>query len=180
MSELLKGFAIGDRVRIHTSGKEFVGNILEISDKILSMDVEGQHTDGTVVVSCPECPRSRANILISKIAFVKRELLQEEERQMVKELHNASGQSATDAGLVMTGQGPSLREKLQGLLTEFTKLEKDNGLVEQQRFSTEFPETETGRRLGIQKPELEKLVEGLIRDGILYSPRKDFLKRTGA
>jgi hypothetical protein len=151
-----------------------------LSDSSDAQEVQSSSNEAEMIDSIFDdlCPHARVNVPISKIAFVKYELTDEEEKRMA-ELQNASSQSAADVGPIMAAPpAPSLREKLQGILNELRNFETGNKLIEEQRFLTEFPETETGKKLGMQAPELKRLLDVLVRDGIISSPRKDFLKRT--
>jgi len=80
-----------------------------------------------------------------------------------------------DIDVIMTGKPKSLRDKMQVVLSTFADLEKQLGIVED---STLFQAL--SRKVDITDDEARRLVEQLVREGILYSPKPGHLKRTAA
>jgi replicative DNA helicase Mcm len=80
-----------------------------------------------------------------------------------------------DIDVIMTGKPKSLRDKMQVVLTTFADLEKQLGIVED---STLYQAL--SRKVDITDDEARRLVEQLVREGILYSPKPNHLKRTAA
>ena len=80
-----------------------------------------------------------------------------------------------DIDVIMTGKPKSLRDKMQVVLTTFADLEKQLGIVED---STLYQAL--SRKVDITDDEARRLVEQLVREGILYSPKPGHLKRTAA
>ncbi len=80
-----------------------------------------------------------------------------------------------DIDVIMTGKPKSLRDKMQVVLSTFADLEKQLGIVED---STLFQAL--SRKVDITDDEAKRLVEQLVREGILYSPKAGHLKRTAA
>ena len=80
-----------------------------------------------------------------------------------------------DIDVIMTGKPKSLRDKMQVVLTTFADLEKQLGIVED---STLYQAL--SRKVDITDEEARRLVEQLVREGILYSPKPNHLKRTAA
>jgi len=80
-----------------------------------------------------------------------------------------------DIDVIMTGKPKSLRDKMQVVLSTFADLEKQLGIVED---STLFQAL--SRKVDITDDEARRLVDQLVREGILYSPKPGHLKRTAA
>jgi len=80
-----------------------------------------------------------------------------------------------DIDVIMTGKPKSLRDKMQVVLSTFADLEKQLGIVED---STLYQAL--SRKVDITDDEARRLVEQLVREGIIYSPKPGHLKRTAA
>jgi len=80
-----------------------------------------------------------------------------------------------DIDVIMTGKPKSLRDKMQVVLSTFADLEKQLGIVED---STLYQAL--SRKVDITDDEARRLVDQLIREGIIYSPKPGHLKRTAA
>ncbi len=78
-----------------------------------------------------------------------------------------------DIDTIMTGKPKSLRDKLQVVLSTLVEMEKETGMVERsellEKLETEFD---------ITRPEAERLIRQLEREGTIYSPRNGYLKKT--
>jgi replicative DNA helicase Mcm len=80
-----------------------------------------------------------------------------------------------DIDVIMTGKPKSLRDKMQEVLSTFAELEKQLGIVED---STLYQAL--SRKPDITDDDARRLVEQLVKEGILYSPKPGHLKRTAA
>lgn len=80
-----------------------------------------------------------------------------------------------DIDVIMTGKPKSLRDKMQVVLSTFADLEKQLGIVED---STLYQAL--SRKVDITDDEARRLVDQLVKEGILYSPKPGHLKRTAA
>ena len=78
-----------------------------------------------------------------------------------------------DIDLIMTGKPKSVRDRLQIVLSTLMEMEKDTGLVERAAL---LDELETKHK--VSRGEAEKLLGQLLREGTIYSPREDYLKKT--
>jgi replicative DNA helicase Mcm len=78
-----------------------------------------------------------------------------------------------DIDIIMTGKPKSVRDKLQTVLSTLMAMEKDTGLVEKTAL---LDELET--KYKVPRGEAEKLIGQLLREGTIYSPREDYLKKT--
>jgi replicative DNA helicase Mcm len=78
-----------------------------------------------------------------------------------------------DIDIIMTGKPKSVRDKLQTVLSTLMAMEKDTGLVEKTAL---LDELET--KYKVLRGEAEKLIGQLLREGTIYSPREDYLKKT--
>jgi replicative DNA helicase Mcm len=80
-----------------------------------------------------------------------------------------------DIDVIMTGKPKSLRDKMQVVLSTFADLEKQLGIVED---STLYQAL--SRKVDITDEDARRLVDQLVKEGILYSPKPGHLKRTAA
>jgi replicative DNA helicase Mcm len=78
-----------------------------------------------------------------------------------------------DIDLIMTGKPKSVRDKLQTVLSELMKMEKETGMVDK---ASLLGELET--KFSISKGESERLIAQLLREGTIYEPREGYLKKT--
>jgi replicative DNA helicase Mcm len=99
-------------------------------------------------------------------------------RLMMLSLEDVGIDTATnkiDIDVIMTGKPKSLRDKMQIVLSTFAELEKQLGIVQD---STLYQAL--SRKVEITDEEARRLVEQLVREGIIYSPKQGYLKRTAA
>ena len=80
-----------------------------------------------------------------------------------------------DIDVIMTGKPKSLRDRMQSILSTVAALERETGTVQESKLYEELSKT-----AGVSEAEARTLVNQLIRDGILYSPKPGHLKRTSA
>ncbi|HLC00646.1 MAG TPA: minichromosome maintenance protein MCM, partial [Candidatus Bathyarchaeia archaeon] len=78
-----------------------------------------------------------------------------------------------DIDLIMTGKPKSVRDKMQVVLSVLMKMEKETGVVEKQALVTEL---ET--KHNIPRTDIERMIGQLLREGTIYEPREDCLKKT--
>jgi replicative DNA helicase Mcm len=78
-----------------------------------------------------------------------------------------------DIDTIMTGKPKSLRDRLQTILGTLFGMEKETGMVKRSELLAKL-ETEKE----IQRPEAERLIGQLLREGTIYSPREGYLKKT--
>jgi DNA replicative helicase MCM subunit Mcm2 (Cdc46/Mcm family) len=80
-----------------------------------------------------------------------------------------------DIDTIMTGKPKSLRDRMQTILSTVATMERETGAVQELKLYEELSKT-----AGLSEGEVQTLVNQLIRDGILYSPKPGHLKRTAA
>jgi replicative DNA helicase Mcm len=80
-----------------------------------------------------------------------------------------------DIDTIMTGKPKSLRDRMQTILSTVAAMERETGTVQESKLYEELSKT-----AGLSEGEVQTLVNQLIRDGILYSPKPGHLKRTAA
>lgn len=81
--------------------------------------------------------------------------------------------SKIDIDLIMTGKPKSLRDKLQTVLSTIMDMEKETGLVEKTALINELE-----NNYNIKRSEAQQLIEQLLREGTIYSPKEGYLKKT--
>jgi len=80
-----------------------------------------------------------------------------------------------DIDVIMTGKPKSLRDRMQSILGTVAILERETGTVQESKLYEELL-----KKAELTEAEARTLVNQLIRDGILYSPKPGHLKRTAA
>ena len=78
-----------------------------------------------------------------------------------------------DIDLIMTGKPKSMRDKLQIILSTLMEMEKDVGIVEKTVLLNELE-----AKYKISRGEAERLIGQLLREGTIYEPRENYLKKT--
>ena len=78
-----------------------------------------------------------------------------------------------DIDIIMTGKPKSVRDRLQTVLSTLMAMEKDTGIVEKRAL---LDELETVHK--VPRGEAERLIGQLLREGTIYSPREEYLKKT--
>ena len=78
-----------------------------------------------------------------------------------------------DIDLIMTGKPKSVRDKLHAVLSTLMEMEKDTGMAD-----TEVLLSELETKHKIPRVEAERLIGQLLREGTIYSPRENYLKKT--
>jgi replicative DNA helicase Mcm len=78
-----------------------------------------------------------------------------------------------DIDLIMTGKPKSMRDRLQVVLSTLMGMEKETGIVERVVLLNEL---ET--KHNIPRGEAERLLGQLLREGTVYEPRENYLKKT--
>jgi replicative DNA helicase Mcm len=78
-----------------------------------------------------------------------------------------------DIDLIMTGKPKSVRDRLQIILSTLMEMEKDTGIVEKTGLLNELE-----AKYKISRGEAERLIGQLLREGTIYEPRENYLKKT--
>jgi len=78
-----------------------------------------------------------------------------------------------DIDIIMTGKPKSLRDKLQIVLGTVVELERENGMAKRSEVIEILK-----RDYSIPPAETERLLNQLLKEGTLYSPRNGYLKKT--
>jgi replicative DNA helicase Mcm len=78
-----------------------------------------------------------------------------------------------DIDSIMTGKPKSLRDKLQAVLATIVEMEKETGIVERKALIEQLQ-----TKHDIYPQEAERLLNQLIKEGTIYSPREGYLKKT--
>ncbi len=74
----------------------------------------------------------------------------------------------------MTGKPKSMRDIMQSVLTSISEMEKDEGMVEEATLIEEM------LKAGFKEDEVKKAFSQLSREGLIYSPKPGFLKKTSS
>jgi hypothetical protein len=71
--------------------------------------------------------------------------------------------------------GRTLRDRMQVAISTFVDLEKQEGIVQESNLYVAI-----ARKLGDSQEAAKELIDKLIKEGILYSPKPGLIKRTAA
>jgi replicative DNA helicase Mcm len=78
-----------------------------------------------------------------------------------------------DIDIIMTGKPKSVRDKMQVVLSTLMAMEKETGMVAKDALVTELESKHK-----IPRAETERILGQLLREGTIYEPREDCLKKT--
>lgn len=78
-----------------------------------------------------------------------------------------------DIDLIMTGKPKSLRDRLQVIISTLTEIEKTEGFANENEFYDRLL-----KEYDIERVEATRLIEQLVRDGMVYRPKIGYLKKT--
>lgn len=78
-----------------------------------------------------------------------------------------------DIDLIMTGKPKSLRDRLQVILSTLTEIEKAEGFTNENELYDRLQ-----KEFDIERVEAARLIEQLVRDGMVYRPKLGYLKKT--
>ncbi len=80
-----------------------------------------------------------------------------------------------DIDVIMTGKSKSLRDIMQIIRTTVSELEEKDGLAEEDKVVTQLLED-----VGYKEEDVRRGLDQLRKEGLLYSPKPGFLKRTSS
>jgi len=78
-----------------------------------------------------------------------------------------------DIDIIMTGKPKSLRDKSAVIIKLIVEAEKETGLVDEAWLVKELKDT-----YGISESDTQKILNQLLREGVIYHPRDGFIKKT--
>jgi len=93
--------------------------------------------------------------------------------QSLQEVGIDTSTGKPDIDLIMTGKPKSTRDKLSVVIKVIMELSKDTGIIEEKVVLEELEKT-----YGIIKLDAQKLIQELLREGMLFQPREGYLKKT--
>lgn len=162
--------------------KPVLGNasLKRLSEFYLAMRAASE-TEGSPVAitarqleSLVRCAEARARVALKKevtiedaeaaIAIMKRSL---------EEVGIDVSSYKMDIDLIMTGKPKSVRDKMQVVLSVLMQMEKQTGIVEKEVLVNELESKHK-----IARAESERILGQLLREGTIYEPREDCLKKT--
>jgi replicative DNA helicase Mcm len=77
-----------------------------------------------------------------------------------------------DIDVIMTGKSKSLRDSMQLIRTTLSDLEGEGDAVEEAKLYEE------ARAIGLKDEDIKKALTQLLKEGLIYSPRVGYLKKT--
>jgi len=152
-----------------------------LRDFYLMMRVSG--TEGAPVAITPRQLESLVRVAEARarVALRKEVLAEDAEaaiaimRRSLEEVGVDMTSHAIDIDIIMTGKPKSLRDKLKVILDTILEMEKEMGTVGvEKRVLLETLQT----KHSISPAEAERLLNQLLKEGTIYSPREGFLKKT--
>ncbi|MDW8049355.1 MAG: minichromosome maintenance protein MCM, partial [Nitrososphaerota archaeon] len=113
-------------------------------------------------------------------AALRREVLPEDAEYAIAIMKRSLEESGIDISskkididIIMTGKPKSMQDKLRIILNVLVEMEKDVGIVQKTELIDKLE-----REFDIQRPEAERLIGQLLREGTIYEPREGYLKKT--
>lgn len=113
-------------------------------------------------------------------AALRKEVTAEDARAIIKlmdfSLKNVGIDVSTgkiDIDVIMTGKPKSLRDAMQAARSVMAELQDESGMVEESKLREALTE-----RFGIGEEEAKRAIAQLLKEGLFYSPKPGFLKRT--
>jgi replicative DNA helicase Mcm len=175
---LRKYIAYAKRVEPALS-EEAVGEIRQYYLKMRSMSGSSE----SPVVITPRQLEALVRLSEARARSFLRDLVEAEDARAIIRLMTLSLQDVgidtttgkMDIDVIMTGKPKSLRDKMQVVISTFVDLEKQLGIVEDATLYQAL-----SRKVDITDDEARRLVDQLVKEGILYSPKPGHLKRTAS
>jgi len=154
--------------------------INELKNFYLTMRSGSESTDSPIAIT----PRQlEALIRLSEArakAFLRDEVNVEDTKAVIRlmtvSLQDVGIDTSTgkmDIDVIMTGRPKSQRDKMQAIISLVATLEKDTGSVEE---NTLYQELSTKHE--IEEGQAKVLINQLIKEGVLYSPKPGYVRRT--
>ena len=78
-----------------------------------------------------------------------------------------------DIDILMTGTPKSVRDRLQLILATIVEAEKIEEMIQDEDLYQKLQE-----KYGLARVETSRLLEQLVRDGLIYSPKRGYYKKT--
>jgi replicative DNA helicase Mcm len=152
----------------------------ELKNFYLTMRSDSESTDSPIAIT----PRQlEALIRLSEArakAFLRDEVNVEDTKAVIRlmtvSLQDVGIDTSTgkmDIDVIMTGRPKSQRDKMQAIISLVATLEKDTGSVEE---NTLYQELSTKHE--IEEGQAKVLINQLIKEGVLYSPKPGYVRRT--
>jgi len=152
----------------------------EIKDYYLTMRSGSESTDSPIAIT----PRQLESLIRLSEArarvFLKEEVSLEDAKAAIRlmtiSLQDVGKDTSTgkmDIDVIMTGRPKSQRDKMRAIISLVATLEKDTGSVEE---NTLYQELSTKHE--IEEGQAKVLINQLIKEGVLYSPKPGYVRRT--
>jgi replicative DNA helicase Mcm len=113
-------------------------------------------------------------------AYLRSEVLAEDAqaainmtKNFMKEVGTDVATGLVDADILLSGKPKSLRDKGSAILAKILELEKQNG---EAKVDTVIEDLE--KDLSIPPADTKRIIEGMLREGSLFSPREGLVKKT--
>jgi replicative DNA helicase Mcm len=112
--------------------------------------------------------------------FLRKEVTAEDAQSIIRlmnvSLQNVGIDTSTgkiDIDVIMTGKPKSLRDLMQLIRTNVSEMADEDGLAEETPLISKIVD-----EVGLDEEEIRKALNQLLKEGLLYTPKPGFLKKT--
>lgn len=152
----------------------------ELKDFYLTMRSGSESTESPVAIT-PRQLEALVRLSEARAKAFLREKVTVEDARAVTRLMTVSLQDVgidistgkMDIDVIMTGKPKSQRDKMQAIISLVAALEKDTGSIDENTFYQELVSKHE-----IDEGQAKILVNQLIKEGVLYSPKPGYIRRT--
>ncbi|RLI83291.1 Minichromosome maintenance protein MCM [Archaeoglobales archaeon] len=148
-------------LKMRKAGGEIEGSPIAISPRQLEALIRIAEARARVALRnevLPEDAEAAINIMIKSLKQIGIDLTSPEK---------------ADIDIILTGKPKSLRDKIASVLDVLVELQHIQGMVAKEDLIREV-----NQKYGIDEAEIRKIIATLIRDGVVFSPREGFIKKT--
>ena len=148
-------------MKMRKAGSEIEGSPIAISPRQLEALIRIAEARARVALRnevLPEDAEAAINIMIKSLKQIGIDLTSPEK---------------ADIDIILTGKPKSLRDKMASVLDVLVELQRVQGMV-----AKEDLVKEVSQKYGMDEAEIRKIIATLIRDGVVFSPREGFIKKT--
>ncbi|RLI27406.1 MAG: Minichromosome maintenance protein MCM [Candidatus Hecatellales archaeon] len=149
----------------------------------LKMREASQGAEGSPIAITPRQLEALIRIAEARARAALRDVVTKEDAEAAIRIMRKSLQAVgavqegeiVDIDTVMTGKSAAFRDKLVSVIKAVEELQREYGEAELEELYRRLEEY-----YGVGRGDAEKIVKKALQDGILYSPRPGFLRKTGA
>ncbi len=175
--DMLRKYASYARRREPVLAEETIKRLKEFYLKMRSSSLT---SPGSPIAITPRQLEALVRLAEARAKTFLRDTVTAEDAQVIITLMTSSLQDVgldtstgkIDIDVIMTGKSKSLRDTMQLVRTTLTELQGDEGIVEEAKVFEEL------QKAGLKDEDIKKGLTQLLKEGLIYSPKTGYLKRT--